>query len=105
MYHYAWTRPEFAAKIDSRRLITGRLTDLLREAGAIAAVIRENLSAVAATATEAHELDIATGSPLLRLEERRYDAEEYLFTLARFLIVPSFLQLEFEHTPGPADGG
>jgi GntR family transcriptional regulator len=100
MYHYAWLLPEYAGFVDWRRLTLGRLQDQLREkCGLVPARIRESVSAVAATANEARELDIPVGSPLLLLEERRFDSADRLYTLARFAVVPNVLRLEFEHAP------
>lgn len=100
MYHYAWLLPEFASSIDKGGLTLGRLQDQLREkCGLSPAHINETLSALGANPTEARELGVPLGSPLLLLEERRSDATGRLYTLARFAIVPHLLQLDFEHTP------
>ncbi|MFV0535476.1 MAG: GntR family transcriptional regulator [Cumulibacter sp.] len=100
MFHYAWLLPDLAGGIDKRRLTLGRLQDqLLEKCGLRPVRITETLSALGANATEARELDVPLGSPLLLLEERRFDSSERLYTMARFAIVPQLLQLEFEHTP------
>ncbi|WP_028708008.1 GntR family transcriptional regulator [Propionicicella superfundia] len=100
MYHYAWLLPELAPFVDKRRLTLGRLQDQLREKCGLSPIrITESLSALGANPTEARELGVPLGSPLLLLEERRFDSTGRLYTLARFAIVPHLLQLEFEHTP------
>jgi GntR family transcriptional regulator len=102
MYQYTWVLPELGAFIDSRELVFGRVANQLREKCGVESIhVRESITAVGANRVEARELGVPLGSPLLWIEERRFDENERLHTLGRFTFPPSAMQLRFEHFNPP----